>query len=101
MTTRILDPTDVQKTLIPIAFSSKIWFKLLDFWQLNIERMEELSGIQRHWLIPLVGDPAMEKSQWLAIRQAILHEAKVQNQKWLVNAAQEIERALNNWKDSP
>ena len=59
-------------------------------------RLEELSGIQRHLMIPMFGRPCLEVHQWNAVRLALLQAAKgmPEDRDWLNEAVLDIEKTL-------
>jgi hypothetical protein len=85
-----------QKQMISIEFHPQLWGKLLIFWQRKAQRLEELSGIQRHWVIPLFGNPSMDHHQWRSVQQVLKLAAKSnpKQRNWMCEAAWEIDKAL-------
>ena len=91
-----IDVVNPNNQVFPVRFSPKIWANLLDFWQKHDQRLASLSGVRRHWIIPLAGDPAMSIYQWQSVQSALLLAAKAnpQHRDWIIHAVHEISQQV-------
>ena len=91
-----VDLVNPKNPVVAVSFSPHIWAHLLELWQRHAPRLEELSGVQRHWIIPLTGDPTLSKPQWEAVQSTLLIFARKnpQHRDWISQAILEINQQV-------
>jgi hypothetical protein len=87
-----------ENRLFCVEFSRANWSKLLGFWQKYGQRIEELSGLQRHLMVPMVGLPALNLHQWRSAKAALLLAARSNqhHRQWVNEAVGKIDQGLQN-----
>lgn len=91
----MIDLLHPQNRLITVSFPPAMREKLCVFWQKHSLILEEWSGIQRHYMIPMLGSPTMNFKQWMAVKAALLVFAKSQPRYrlWIIELVHEIDKA--------